>query len=254
MNRIPIIAGNWKMNKTIAQATELAKEVIGLTSRVEDVEIVVAPTFTALAAVRKCLEGNSVVLAAQNAYWEEKGAYTGEISPQMLLDAGCKYVIIGHSERRQYFGETDQTINKKLKAALSAGLDIIFCIGESLEEREAEKTLERISAQLKVGLEGLTEGDMSHLVIAYEPIWAIGTGKTASPAQAQEVHHFIRGWLTDSYGSERAEAIRIQYGGSVNPSNVAEIMAQPDIDGALVGGASLDGKSFSQLVKFGHQE
>jgi triosephosphate isomerase len=250
MARMPFIAGNWNMNKNVGEAVELVNQLKASISRVEGVEVAVAPPFTALDAVRKELEGSSIRLAAQNLYWEEKGAYTGEISPLMLKELGCQYVIIGHSERRQFFGETDETVNKRIKAALKQGLNPIFCIGETLKEREEERTFLVVGSQLEGGLKGIEEKEMKRMVIAYEPVWAIGTGKTANPQQAEEVHHFIRQRLEKLYGREIAEGIRIQYGGSVTPENVKGLMSQKNIDGALVGGASLKAETFSKVVRF----
>jgi triosephosphate isomerase len=250
MARLPFIAGNWKMNKTAGEAVELVRQLKATLSGVKEVEVAVAPPFTALQAVQKELEGSSIRLAAQNLFWEEKGAYTGEISPLMLKDLGCRYVIIGHSERRQLFGETDETVNKRMKAALHQGLDPIFCIGETLKEREEERAFAVIGDQLQGGLRGITEEEMDRVVIAYEPVWAIGTGKTATPQQAEEVHEFIRQRLSDLYSNGIAEKIRIQYGGSVTPDNVKGLMSQKDIDGALVGGASLKPDTFSKIVRF----
>ncbi|HEX9020590.1 MAG TPA: triose-phosphate isomerase [Nitrospirota bacterium] len=248
--RTPIIAGNWKMNKTTAEARDLAAEIIPLVSAVKDREIVLAPAFTALQTVGDAIRGTAIALAAQNLHWEDKGAFTGEISAEMLLDLGCKYVIIGHSERRQYFGETDESVNKKVKQALKRGLSPIMCVGETLAEREAGRLNEVISRQAAGGLKDVAPGDMKKLVIAYEPVWAIGTGKTATPEQANEVHALIRQKIKTLYSAETAEGTRIQYGGSVTPENVSSLMAKPDIDGALVGGASLKPESFAALVKF----
>jgi triosephosphate isomerase (TIM) len=250
MARLPFIAGNWKMNKTAGEAVELVRQLKATLSGVKEVEVAVAPPFTALQAVQKELEGSSIRLAAQNLFWEEKGAYTGEISPLMLKELGCRYVIIGHSERRQLFGETDETVNKRMKATLHQGLDPIFCIGETLKEREEERAFAVIGDQLQGGLRGITEEEMDRVVIAYEPVWAIGTGKTATPQQAEEVHAFIRQRLSDLFSNGIAEKIRIQYGGSVTPDNVKALMSQKDIDGALVGGASLKPDTFSKIVRF----
>jgi triosephosphate isomerase len=250
MARLPFIAGNWKMNKTAGEAVELVRQLKATLSGVKEVEVAVAPPFTALQAVQKELEGSSIRLAAQNLFWEEKGAYTGEISPLMLKELGCRYVIIGHSERRQLFGETDETVNKRMKATLHQGLDPIFCIGETLKEREEERAFAVIGDQLQGGLRGITEEEMDRVVIAYEPVWAIGTGKTATPQQAEEVHAFIRQRLSDLFSNGIAEKIRIQYGGSVTPDNVKGLMSQKDIDGALVGGASLKPDTFSKIVRF----
>jgi len=245
--RKPFIAGNWKMNKTITEAIELVNNLKRELIDVEEADIVVCPVFTALSEISDLVVDSNIGLGAQNLYWEDKGAFTGEVSAPMLKDAGCQYVIIGHSERRKYFGETDETVNKKIKAALEEGLSPIVCVGETLEEREADKTIEVVKAQLAGGLGGIE--DLSKVTIAYEPVWAIGTGKTATPDQAQEVHKFIRGWISEKYSSQVAESLRILYGGSVKPSNAKELMNQEDIDGALVGGASLDSASFVEIVK-----
>ena len=250
MGRLPFMAGNWKMNKTVGEALDLVRELKAAISGVKDVEVAVAPPFTALYAVRKELEGSPIRLAAQNLYWEEKGAFTGEVSPLMLKEVGCHYVIIGHSERRQFFGETDETVNRRIKAALAQGLKVIFCIGETLKEREEGKTFSVIERQLEGGTKGLGDQEMTNMVIAYEPVWAIGTGKTATPEQAEEVHRFIRGKIEKLYSREVSEGIRIQYGGSVTPENVKGLMNQPNIDGALVGGASLKAEFFSKIVRF----
>jgi triosephosphate isomerase len=248
--RRPILAGNWKMNMTATQARELAAKLIPLVSGANDRDIVLGPPFTSIAAVADAIKGTNIGLSAQNMHWEDKGAFTGEISAEMLLDLGCKYVIIGHSERRQYFGETDETVNKKLRQALNKGLLPIVCVGETLNEREAGKANEVIERQITGALKGVTAAEMQKVVIAYEPVWAIGTGKTASPEQANEIHGFIRKKIEIAYGKEVAGAVRIQYGGSVTPENVSSLMAMPDIDGALVGGASLKPESFAALVKF----
>ncbi len=248
--RRPIIAGNWKMNKTTAEARDLATKLIPLVSGVTGREIVLAPPFTSLQAVSDAIKGKNMALSAQNMHWEDKGAFTGEVSAEMLLDLGCKYVIIGHSERRQYFGETDETVNKKVKQALKKGLLPIMCVGETLAEREAGKLNEIISRQVTGGLKDLTSEDMKKVVVAYEPVWAIGTGKTATPDQANEVHALIRQKVKSLYSAEIAEGLRIQNGGSVTPENVSTLMAMPDIDGALVGGASLKPESFAALVNF----
>jgi triosephosphate isomerase len=219
-------------------------------SGVKGVEVAVAPPFTALHAVRRELEGSSIRLAAQNLYWEEKGAFTGEISPLMLKEVGCQYVIVGHSERRQFFGESDETVNRRIKAAAAQGLKVIFCIGETLTEREEGKTFTVIERQMEGGLKGLGEKELKNVTIAYEPVWAIGTGETATPEQAEEVHRFIREKVERIYSREVAEEIRIQYGGSVTPDNIKGLMSQPNVDGALVGGASLKAESFSKIVRF----
>jgi len=252
--RRSIIAGNWKMNKTTAEAGDLAAKLVPLVSGVKDRDVVLAPPFTALQRVAEAIKGTNIALSAQNLFWEEKGAYTGEISAEMLLDLGCKYVIIGHSERRQHFGETDETVNKKLRQALNKGLLPIVCIGETLMEREAGKVNDVIERQITGGCKGMTAAEMQKVIIAYEPVWAIGTGKTATPEQAEEVHAFIRRKIKSLYGGDVADALRIQYGGSVTPENASLLMAMPDIDGALVGGASLKPESFAALVKFTQHE
>src|ERR1700690_3864112 len=248
--RRPIIAGNWKMNKTTVEARDLAARLVPLVSGVLDRDIVLAPPFTALLAVADTIKGTNLVLSAQNLFWEDKGAFTGEISAEMLLDLGCKYVIIGHSERRQFFSETDETVNKKVRQALNKGLHPIVCVGELLSEREAGKANEVIERQVVGALKGVTAAEMQKIVIAYEPVWAIGTGKTATPDQANEIHAFIRQKIKSMYNVDVAGALRIQYGGSVTPENVSTLMAKPDIDGALVGGASLKPESFAALVNF----
>lgn len=250
MKRLPFIAGNWKMNKTVAEALELVRELKVALQGVEGVEVAIAPPFTALSPVAQELKGSAIRLAGQNLFWEEKGAFTGEVSPVMLKEVGCEYVIIGHSERRQYFGETDETVNRKLKAALQHGLKPIFCIGETLEERETGRTIQVIERQLEGGLKGLDGKGIEEMVIAYEPVWAIGTGRTAAPEQAEEVHRFIRQALERRYSKRVSEVIRIPYGGSVTPENIGGLMAQADIDGALVGGASLKADGFSRIVRF----
>jgi triosephosphate isomerase (TIM) len=240
------IAANWKMNKTIGETREFLDAFLPMVKDAADVEIVVAPPFTALSAASEKVKGSNIKLSAQNLFWEEKGAYTGEVAAGMLLDAGCRHVIVGHSERRQYFFEDDSVVNRKIKAALKAGLGIIFCVGESLEEREAGKTFDVIRREIEAGL---AEVDCDNIVVAYEPIWAIGTGKTATAEQAREVHAFIRKILASLYGN-KAEQIRILYGGSVTPDNVDGLMACRDVNGALVGGASLKPDSFSRIVHF----
>ncbi len=247
--RTPIIAGNWKLNKTVSDAVALTSELKELVKGTDGVEIVVAPTFTALHAVSNSIKDSNIQLAAQDVYWEDSGAYTGEVSAPMLKDVGCDYVIIGHSERRQYFGETNETVNQKVNAALSHNLKPIVCVGEQLEERESGQTESIIKDHITGGTSGLTADALLSCVIAYEPVWAIGTGKTATPEQAQDVHQFIRNLISDNFSNEVASQVRIQYGGSVKPENAAELMAQPDVDGALVGGASLQAESFAQIVK-----
>ena len=244
--RKPFIAANWKMNKTLAETREFLSEFIPGVKDMPDVDIAVAPPFTSLSAAAENLSDTNIILAAQNVFYEDKGAYTGEISPLMLVDCGCKYVIIGHSERRQFFQETDNIVNRKISAARKADLGVIMCVGESLEEREAGKTFDILRRELEKGLDGIGPQD---LVIAYEPIWAIGTGKTATPEQAQEAHAYIRERLRILYGN-RADEFCIIYGGSATPENIDSLMACEDVDGALVGGASLKVESFTRIVKF----
>ena len=247
--RKPIIAGNWKMNKTPEEAAELVRELVPLVADAE-AEVVVCPPFVCLDAVRKEAAGSNIKLGAQNVHFEKNGAYTGEISADMLLAMGVEYVIIGHSERRQYFGETDCTVNKRAKAALAAGLKPIICVGESLEEREKGVTNELVGMQTKLALQGIPAEEMDKVVIAYEPIWAIGTGKTATAAEANETIGAIRKAIAQVYGEEVASKVRIQYGGSMNPKNASELMAQSEIDGGLIGGASLKAEDFSKVVKY----
>ena len=247
--RIPFLAGNWKMNLLTGQAVKLAAAVATAAEGLE-VEVGVAPTYAALAAVAAALKGTKVRLAAQNLHWKDSGALTGEVSAPMLKDLGCTHVIIGHSERRQFFGETEETVNKKLRAALKHGLVPIFCIGETLEERENNETNIILERQVKGGLAGISQDQVQPLVIAYEPVWAIGTGKTATTDQAQAAHAFIRKTLAQLYSPKLADAIRIQYGGSVKSDNVKELMNMPDIDGALVGGASLKIESFQPIIQY----
>jgi triosephosphate isomerase len=248
--RRTFICGNWKMNKTASEAAAWLRELRGAVSMVRDrVEIAVAPTHVALSAACKALEDSNVVVAAQNCHFEASGAFTGEVSADMLKDLGATYVIVGHSERRQLFTETDESVNRKVHAVLKAGLGPILCVGETLAEREAGKTLDVISRQVRAGIQGVSKEQGSKCVLAYEPVWAIGTGKNASARQAQEVHAHIRGLLNEAFGAEVANQIRIQYGGSVKPDNAAELLSQPDIDGALVGGASLKVADFAAIVK-----
>jgi triosephosphate isomerase len=248
--RKPVIAGNWKLYKTNREAADLITSLIPEVKKNKSVEIIVAPVFTALTSVKQALASSNIMLAGQDCFWEEEGAFTGEVSPKLLLDAGCSHVIIGHSERRQYFGETDETVNKKIKAALSAGLTVLFCIGETLAQREAGKTFDVLNRQVTGGLSGITKEQLKNIIIAYEPVWAIGTGKTATDEQAQEAHAFIRSLVTGLYNQSAGNKTRILYGGSVKPENVKGLMTQPDIDGALVGGASLKAESFSAIVNF----
>lgn len=247
--RTPIIVGNWKLNKTIGEAVALVNSLHSLVADVTDVEIVVAPVFTGLSAVAQALAGGHIRLAAQDVFWEDNGAFTGEVSPGMLKEVGCDYVIIGHSERRQHFSETNGGVNRKAKAAHAHGLIPIVCVGESLKEREADKTGAVVKDHVLNGIAGLSAGQIVSTVIAYEPVWAIGTGQNATPDQAQEVHALIRSLLSETYSADVASQVRIQYGGSVKPENAAALIAQPDVDGALVGTASWEAKSFAQIVK-----
>jgi triosephosphate isomerase len=249
-HRIPLIAGNWKMHKTGTQAAAAAGQLKELVARASDVEVMIAPTFTALYQVAQVTKGSNIALAAQNLHWETQGAFTGEISTEMLVDAGCSQVIIGHSERRHLFGESDETVNRKIQAAASAGLLPVFCIGETEDQREAGETFSVLDKQVRDGLKGYVFDGSTNLVVAYEPVWAIGTGKTATREQAQEAHAYIRSLLKTLFGETVAESVRILYGGSVKPDNVKALMAMPDVDGALVGGASLDPETFSKLVFF----
>jgi triosephosphate isomerase (TIM) len=246
--RTPFIAGNWKMYKTVHEAVVFVKEFRSLVKDVADVEIVLSPPFIALHAVVEAARHSNVGVAGQNLHWEKEGAFTGEISAGMLKEAGAEYVIIGHSERRRLFGETDQTVNRRLVAAFGASLTPIVCIGETLEEREAEQTLPVLDRQIKDGLDGLTGEQVGALVVAYEPVWAIGTGRTATAAQAEEAHAHIRKRLRQWFGGDAADACRILYGGSVKPDNIKELIAEEDVDGALVGGASLDVRGFADIV------
>jgi len=250
--RTPMIAGNWKMNLSLDEAVALAEAVGSGIGNVSDVEVLVAPPFTHLAAVRGAIDGSKIFLAAQNMHWEMSGAYTGEISGRMLQQAGCTHVILGHSERRTLFNETSEVVNLKVRAASFLGLIPVVCVGETLEEREAERTFEVIKEQLDLSLDNFRADQMmpTTTILAYEPVWAIGTGKTATPEQAEEVHQFIRLWIEKTFNSGTAAQVRILYGGSVKPDNVKTLMAAPDIDGALVGGASLKGGSFVQLIRY----
>jgi triosephosphate isomerase len=245
--RQPLIAGNWKMHKTLAEARTLARDIRQGVAPGRRAEVALAPPYTALAAVAAELAGSDLRLAAQDTFWERQGAFTGAISPAMLADVGCHYVIVGHSERRQHFGETDESVNRKLAALVAAGLTPILCVGETKAEREADQTLQVVRRQLERGLGARQPTTGAALVVAYEPVWAIGTGLTATPEQAQTVHHFIRSLLREFLGPA-AEEIRIQYGGSVTPDNAAILLAQPDIDGALVGGASLSPELFLPII------
>ena len=253
--RKPLIVGNWKMNNTTAESVDLTEKLKRLIKDMAVVEVVVAPPFTSLDKVRDAIKGSNIKLGAQNLFWEDKGAYTGEVSPLMIRDLDCEYVIIGHSERREYFKESDEIINKKIKAALRNKLKAIVCVGETLKEREESKTIEVIESQIRKGLEGILSSELRttdremRLVIAYEPVWAIGTGRNATPAQANEVHTYIRKLLSQIFNEGIASNIKILYGGSVKPSNSAELMSEKEIDGALVGGASLEADSFAEIVR-----
>jgi len=247
--RKPFIAGNWKMYRNLSEAKELASALKAAVGDFFPVDVALCPPSTNLSTVSEAVKGTNIKVGAQNLYWEAEGAYTGEISAGMIASCGAEYVIIGHSERRKYFAETDETVNHRLKAALIGNLKPIVCIGEVLEEREADKTIDVVKTQLEGALGNLRDADMAKVTIAYEPVWAIGTGKTATPQQAQEVHKFIRMWLAEKFSGECADAIRILYGGSVKPENIAQLMKEEDIDGALVGGASLKKDSFVAIVK-----
>jgi len=251
MSRRLFIAGNWKMNTNSSSAAELARALVESIGSIEQVDLAVCPPFVYLAQVADVLASSRIALGAQDVFYEDGGAFTGEISAAMLTDVGCRYVIVGHSERRHVIGESDEWINRKLIKALSVGLDPILCVGELLEQRQAGQTLDVVSRQVKIGLEGVDAADAGRVTIAYEPVWAIGTGVTARPDQAQEVHAMIRGLLVEKYDSQTAESMRIQYGGSVKPANARELLAQQDIDGALVGGASLKAADFTKIVEAG---
>ena len=248
MSRKVIIVGNWKMNKTAAEAVAFINEFKPLAAGLKNVEIGVAPTFTALAATVDAAKGSDIKVGAQNVHWAESGAFTGEVSAAMLKEIGVQFVIVGHSERRQYFAETDETVNKRTKAALAAGLDVILCIGELLDDRENGRTEKVLKTQLNGGLAGLAKADMQKIVLAYEPVWAIGTGKTATPDMADETQAFCRKVVAEMFGNEVAEKVRIQYGGSMKAENSAELVAKPNIDGGLIGGASLKAGSFQELI------
>ncbi|WP_446008178.1 triose-phosphate isomerase [Candidatus Electrothrix sp.] len=246
----PLIAGNWKMHLTRAESVELARAVAAASTGLTDREVMIAPAFLSLAAVKEVVADSPVRVAAQNVAWEKQGAFTGEISPPMLQDIGVDMVILGHSERRHVFGEDDAMVNRRLTGTLQFGLSPILCIGETLEEREQEKTFTVIEEQLRQGLKDVQSDQMKQVVVAYEPVWAIGTGRTATKEQAQEVHAFIRTALADLYEKTLADAVRILYGGSVKPENIDSLMAQPDVDGALVGGAALQAESFARIINF----
>ena len=247
--RTPLIAGNFKMYKTVAETLSYVGQLRGLARDVPSVEIVIAPPFTAVAAAAEAVKGSAISIAAQNVHWDREGAFTGEVSAGMVREAGATFVIIGHSERRTLFGETNESINKKTRAAITAGLVPIVCIGETLAQRDGNETLAVLDRHIKEGLDGVTGDELSRLVIAYEPVWAIGTGRNATPAQAGEAHFHIRQRLKQWFGLDASERCRVLYGGSVKPDNIARLIAEPDVDGALVGGASLDPKSFFAIVR-----
>ena len=247
--RKPFLAGNWKMNMTISQGIDLVNKIKDTTLKT-DIEVVVCTPFTALMDIKRVIRGTKLKLAAQNMYWEENGAYTGEVSPVMLKDIGVDYVILGHSERRQYFEESDDDVNKKVKSAIKYNIRPIICVGETLEEREQGQAEEKVKIQILKALDGVGNNDIADIVIAYEPIWAIGTGKTASSKDANDMIAYIRDIIMDKYGDEAFDKVRIQYGGSVKPGNASEIINQPDIDGALVGGASLKADDFIKIINF----
>jgi triosephosphate isomerase len=246
--RTPFIAGNWKMFKTVHETTVYVKELRGLIKDVNDVTVVIAPSFTAVHAASEAARNSNVAVSAQNMYWEKEGAFTGETSAGMIKEAGAEYVIIGHSERRTLFGETDITVNRKVNAAIAADLTPIVCIGETLEQRERNETMDVLDRQIKGGLDGLGGDEVAALVLAYEPVWAIGTGRTATPAQAGEAHAHIRSRLRQWFGGTAGDQCLVLYGGSVKPDNIRDLMAQPDVDGALVGGASLDVRAFHDII------
>ena len=252
--RKAMIAGNWKLNKTIREAIEFVTFLKRQVSDLQSVDVVVCPPYTALSDVAEVLTESGIELGAQDLYWEEKGAFTGEVSGAMIKEAGANFVIVGHSERRQFFNETNETVNKKTRAALKSNLTPIVCIGESLEERESGKTFQVIESQIKGSFAHFSREEIQKLIVAYEPVWAIGTGKVATPAQAQEAHAFIRKDFTKVFGEETASGLRILYGGSVKPDNISNLMAETDIDGALVGGASLEAKGFSEIIKNAHYQ
>jgi len=248
MSRTPIVVGNWKLNLTLNEGLSLVTELSNQLAAVRSVDVGVAPVAVSLNAIAKKLEGTCILVAGQDCFYEDRGAWTGAVAPSLLRDAGARMCIVGHSERRQHFGDTNESVGKKAAAALEAQLSVILCVGETEAQRDADETFEVVGAQLDGGLAALASDQLDRVVIAYEPVWAIGTGRTATPEQAQEVHAYIRGRLAEQHGADRAEAIRIQYGGSVKPANAAELLSQPDIDGALVGGASLKAESFSAIV------
>ena len=247
--RVPLIAGNFKMFKTVAETVSYINELRSLAKDVRNVDVVIAPPFTAIAAAAEAVKGSSIGVSGQDVHWEREGAFTGEVSAGMLREAGARFTIIGHSERRTLFGETDGTVNKKVRAALTAALVPIVCIGETLDQRDRNETMAVLDRQIKEGLDGVTGEQLSGMVLAYEPVWAIGTGRNATPAQAGEAHHHIRQRLKQWFGLDASERCRVLYGGSVKPENIATLIAEPDVDGALVGGASLDPKSFFAIVR-----
>ena len=247
--RRPLIAGNWKLHKTVRESVQHARDLRNKLAAAHDAEVMVAPVYTALYAVHEALEGSRIALGAQDCHWEAQGAFTGEVSAPLLADVGCSYVIVGHSERRQLFVDTDEIVNKKAQAVVDSGLTAVVCVGETLEQRESGKTLGIVMGQIEQGFAGLSAGQMQKVVIAYEPVWAIGTGKNASPADAQEVHGAIRNKVEELYGAGLAAGMRILYGGSVKPDNAAALFGQADIDGALVGGASLQVESFVAIAR-----
>ena len=247
--RTPFVAGNWKLNKTPDEAETLARCVVDAVSGITGVDVAICPPFPALERVASAVCGTAIGLGAQNMYWASEGAFTGEVSAPMLLTCGCEYVILGHSERRQFFGETDETVNRRLKTALRAGLKPIVCLGESLDERQADRTEQVVEAQMRGALNGISADDVQGITLAYEPVWAIGTGLTATPEQAEAVHGFLRQVLARLYRDEVAQAVRIQYGGSVKPDNAAALFDQDNIDGGLIGGASLEADAFAAIVK-----
>ena len=247
--RKTIIAGNWKMNKTLREGQELVIALRRELYQIEDVDIVVCPPYTLLAYLADALETSNIVIGAQDVYWQDEGAFTGEVSPVMLKDIGCKFVIVGHSERRQYFGETNESVNNKIRAALRHNLTPIVCVGETLSQRESGQTFKVLDDHIKNGLKEISDTDILNIVIAYEPVWAIGTGKNATPGQAQEAQKYIRDLLRKMYNNDIADTVRIQYGGSVKPDNITELMREPDVDGALVGGASLQIETFAEIVQ-----
>ncbi len=246
--RLPLIIGNWKMFKTVHEAVVFAKELRPLVKDIQDVEIVVAPPLTALHSVAEALRNANVGVASQNVFWEREGAFTGEVSPAMVKEAGAEYAIIGHSERRRLFGDTDALVNRKVVAAIGAGLAPILCVGETLEEREGNETLNVLDRQVREGLQGVSGEQVADMVVAYEPVWAIGTGRVATAAQAQSAHEHLRGRLRQWFGPDAAERCHLVYGGSVKPDNIAGLIQEPDVDGALVGGACLDVRSFAEIV------